>query len=251
MKNKQSIQEGDAAPAPKLTKGERTRRRLTASTRRALEKNGYAALRVSDIAKGAKVAIGTFYLYFQNKEEATLAVMEEFMAASEQRLRAARTRDDPFLEVLEPTVAYARLVFEESALLRAFVQFSHHHRRAARMWSEVTNGWLARVEAVMDRRLGKGRTDAATRTMVTYAMSWMVDGVLLSFLTRDFPRLQEVLKSPEQLGETLSVLWYRAVYGEDPDASQLKSGRKVLEFHLQERIERTGERQTPEEAPAE
>jgi AcrR family transcriptional regulator len=214
------------------TKGEQTRRRLMTATRKVLARNGYQATRIEDVAKAAGVAKGTFYLYFENKEAATMAVMQQVMAESEAKLRATRTLDDPFLEILEPTVAYARVIFEQADLFRAFVQFSHHYPQAAQYWSEVTHRWLAGVESVMDRRLGRGRTDPATRGLVVYAMSWMVDGVLLSFLTRDYPRLEEVRQQPEQIGEALSVLWYRAVYGEDPDLRHLTSGRAVLDFRL-------------------
>jgi hypothetical protein len=159
----------------------------------------------------------------------------------ERAMLASRTADDSFLEILEPTVCYARIVFEQAGLFRAFVQFSHIHPEASRFWSELTSGWLERVEALMDRRLGSGRTDASTRRVVTYAMSWMVDGVFLSFLTREHPRFQEAVQSPEQLAETLSVLWYRAVYGTDPDPEQLESGKKVLDFYLSDDSGGTGD----------
>ncbi len=232
MQNLEPSPGTDAQPPLRSTKGERTRQRLLAATRKILSAKGYSATRIEDIAAAAKVAKGTFYLYFENKEAVTMAVLAEVMAEGERMLRGARTVDDPFLEILEPTVAYARLVFSNAGLFRAFVQFSHAHPEAAKLWSEITRKWLAGVEAVMDRRLGKGQTDPVTRRLVVYAMSWMVDGVLLSFLSRDYPGLQNVLESPEQLGETLSVLWYRAVYGEDPSPEQLTSGKAVLDFHL-------------------
>jgi len=216
----------------RLSKGERTKRRLLEATRRVLAEKGYQATRIEDITKAADVSVGTFYLYFKNKEAITMAVLAEVMEEGEREMLESRTVDDPFLEILEPTVCYARIVFEQAGLFRAFVQFSHIHPEASEFWSELTSGWLERVEAALDRRLGAGRTDASTRRVVTYAMSWMVDGVFLSFLTRDHPRLQEAVQSPEQLAETLSVLWYRAVYGADPDPQQLESGRMVLDFYL-------------------
>jgi AcrR family transcriptional regulator len=203
-----------------------------AATRNVLAEKGYQATRIDDITRATDVSVGTFYLYFKNKEAVTMAVLAEVMEEGERAMLESRTADDPFLEILEPTVCYARIVFGQAGLFRAFVQFSHLHPEASRYWSELTSGWLERVEAVLDRRLGSGRTDPLTRRVVTYAMSWMVDGVLLSFLTRDHPRLQEAVQSPEQLAETLSVLWYRAVYGADPDPEQLESGKKVLDFHL-------------------
>jgi TetR/AcrR family transcriptional regulator, transcriptional repressor for nem operon len=227
-----------AGQTVRLRKGERTKRSILDATRKVLADQGYYAARIEDITRAANVAKGTFYLYFKNKKDATIAVMSEFIADGERAALGSRTVDDPFLEILEPTVAYTRIVFAHSGLLRAFVQFSHDNLEAAHLWSEVTRRWLTRVDAVMDRRLGKGRTDATTRTLVVHAMSWMVDGVLLSFLTRDHPRLQEVVRSPEQLGETLSVLWYRAVYGEDPNPAQLANGRPVLDFHFPQRKRR-------------
>jgi len=216
----------------RLSKGERTKRRLLVVTRKVLAEKGYQATRIEDITKAADVSVGTFYLYFKNKEAITMAVLAEVLEEGERAMLESRTVDDPFLEILEPTVCYARIVFEQAGLFRAFVQFSHIHPEASQFWSELTSGWLERVESVLDRRLGSGRTDPSTRRIVTYAMSWMVDGVLLSFLTRDHPRLHEVVQSPQELAETLSVLWYRAVYGADPDPGQLESGKKVLEFYL-------------------
>jgi AcrR family transcriptional regulator len=225
----------------RLSKGERTKRRLLAVTRKVLAEKGYQGTRIDDITKAAEVSVGTFYLYFKNKEAITMAVLAEVLEEGERAMLASRTADDSFLEILEPTVCYARIVFEQAGLFRAFVQFSHIHPEASRFWSELTSGWLERVEALMDRRLGSGRTDASTRRVVTYAMSWMVDGVFLSFLTREHPRFQEAVQSPEQLAETLSVLWYRAVYGTDPDPEQLESGKKVLDFYLSDDSGGTGD----------
>jgi AcrR family transcriptional regulator len=218
--------------AGRVTKGERTKRRLMAATRKVLAEKGYHATRIEDIAKAAGVAKGTLYLYFKDKKAIIMEVMQEVFADGEQEMRSYRRRDDPFLDILGPNVSYARIVFEKAGLFRAYFQFANIYPEALEIWSETTRKWLARVEAAMDRRLGKGRTDEATRVLVTHAMSWMVDGILLSILALDQPRLREVVRSPEHLAETLSVLWYRAVYGEDPNADQLDSGRAVLDFHL-------------------
>jgi AcrR family transcriptional regulator len=221
-----------ARSASKLTKGERTKKRLMSAARRSLATHGYHAARIEDIAKAADVSKGTFYLYFENKRAITLAVMAELLAEGQQELLASRTGDDPFLEILEPTAAYVRAVIENGGLVRALLQFVHDDSEAARIWADTTHQWLARVNRVMDSRLGKGTTDAATRTLVAYAMNWMVDGVLQSLLARDDSHLREVVQSPEQLAETLSVLWYRAVYGENPDPERLAGVSPVVAFRL-------------------
>jgi AcrR family transcriptional regulator len=197
-----------------------------------LAKRGYQDMRIEDIAQAADVAKGTFYIYFENKAAITMAVMEDVAAEVSRAMREARTEDDPFLEILEPTVEYMRLAINHAGLWRALLQFSHNHPEAAKLLTRATQELMAQVGVRMQRRLGQGTAGDDTRTLVAYAMNWMVDGVLNSFVARDDTCLQKVVHSPEQLGETLSVLWYRAVYGEDPDPGRLQNARPILEFRL-------------------
>jgi len=216
----------------KLTKGERTKNRLKSAARRKLAKHGYHGMRVEDVTKAANVSKGTFYLYFENKRAITLEVMSELLSEGWQETSASRSHDDPFHEILDPTAAYVRAVLQNAGLIRALLQFTHEDPEASRLWSDTTQRWLVRVSRKIDRRVGEGSTDAATRTVVAFAMNWMVDGVLQSLLARDDSHLSEAVQSPDQLAETLSVLWYRAVYGEDPDPEHLERSHPVLAFHL-------------------
>jgi len=218
--------------AGRVTKGERTKRRIMAATRKVLEEKGYLDTRIEDIAQTAGVAKGTLYLYFKDKKALIMEVWKEFLEEGAREMRSQRRRDDPFLDVYGPNVAYARIVFENAGLLRACVQFMFVHPEAFKAWSESTREWLTRVEGAMDRRLGRGRTDETARILTTYAMSWMIDGILWSVLTLDHPRFREAVQSPEQVAETLSVLWHRAVYGKDPDPELLESAKPLLAFHL-------------------
>jgi AcrR family transcriptional regulator len=72
-----------AVPAEPLTaRGRRTRDRLLVAAREVFERDGYHDTRVTDIAKLAHVAHGTFYTYFQSKEDVfrhVVAVMTEDM----------------------------------------------------------------------------------------------------------------------------------------------------------------------------
>ncbi len=49
--------------------GIRTRRQLLRGAKRAFEKQGYHRTRVSDITTAARTAVGSFYTYFESKEE--------------------------------------------------------------------------------------------------------------------------------------------------------------------------------------
>ncbi|MGH7857254.1 MAG: TetR/AcrR family transcriptional regulator, partial [Candidatus Binatia bacterium] len=78
-----------ARKAPRSRKGEKTRARLIAAAKKVFERDGFLEARIVDIAETAKVAPGTFYHYFDSKEE----IFREVAEAQERRLTAPH--DEP------------------------------------------------------------------------------------------------------------------------------------------------------------
>ena len=64
------------AVAPRSRRGRETKATLVASARAIFERDGFLGARIVDIAAGAGVATGTFYTYFNDKEEVFAAVMD-------------------------------------------------------------------------------------------------------------------------------------------------------------------------------
>src|SRR5437867_8508264 len=60
------------------SKADRTRHRLKLGAARVLEAVGYQKMRVSDVCREARVALGTFYNYFEDKRALAVEVMLEF-----------------------------------------------------------------------------------------------------------------------------------------------------------------------------
>ncbi len=56
--------------APRAKQKQETRRHVLASAQKVFATKGYGATQVRDIVKSAGVSIGTFYHYFDSKEEA-------------------------------------------------------------------------------------------------------------------------------------------------------------------------------------
>ena len=65
---------------PVTSRGQRTRTTLVGAARALFEKNGYLDTSVADIAARAKVAHGTFYTYFDSKEDVFAEVAEHLLA---------------------------------------------------------------------------------------------------------------------------------------------------------------------------
>lgn len=59
------------------TKGELTRARLLIAGRRVFERSGYFDARIVDIAAEAEIAVGSFYTYFDSKDELLREIVTE------------------------------------------------------------------------------------------------------------------------------------------------------------------------------
>lgn len=62
---------------PSTPRGLRTRASLVAAARAVFERDGFIDSRLTDITKEARCSTGTFYTYFDSKEEALAAVLQE------------------------------------------------------------------------------------------------------------------------------------------------------------------------------
>ncbi|SDW68815.1 transcriptional regulator, TetR family [Marinococcus luteus] len=85
---------------------------LEAGTR-VIAEHGYHQAKVSDIAKEAKVADGTIYLYFNNKEHILISIFEEKMQEFMQKLEIIMQKDVSVKEQLFD-MAQLQLDFMES-----------------------------------------------------------------------------------------------------------------------------------------
>ena len=74
---------GEKPSGPRSRKGVETRARLIAAAKEVFERDGFLDARISDIAEQAGLSHGSFYHYFESKEE----VFREVAAGVEERLR--------------------------------------------------------------------------------------------------------------------------------------------------------------------
>jgi AcrR family transcriptional regulator len=74
---------GEKPSGPRSRKGIETRARLIAAAKEVFERDGFLDARISDIAEHAGLSHGSFYHYFESKEE----VFREVAAGVEERLR--------------------------------------------------------------------------------------------------------------------------------------------------------------------
>ncbi len=211
-----------AAEAPALRKSERTRLRLLAAIAARLASGDEpAALRVSDIAGEARLAHGTFYRYFTDRQEALEALIADFARFQRERLAAIRdgAPGSP-LRVHAATLEYVRLFRSNAGLMRCLMGLGPETAGFRARFHALNRDWNTRVAAAIAGHRARlaGTPPAAKETLLptAYALGGMIDEFLTQLYLRRDPALADLENDEAGIADLLTTLWCRAVYGAGP-----------------------------------
>jgi AcrR family transcriptional regulator len=114
-------QNGSAAGRREERKAE-NRAKLLAAARKVFAEKGLGAATARDIVRETDLATGTFYIYFDSKEEVFTALVEELAAKARAAVRARRREPGRTVEqrVEAAYRTYFELVIEERELFEVF-----------------------------------------------------------------------------------------------------------------------------------
>jgi len=188
----------------------RSRARLVEAAKTVFERDGFLDARIVDIAETADLAPGSFYHYFESKEQ----LFREVAQMQEERLAAPPENDSPGSPDASPTDRirranrlYLQRYWEEAALMGVIEQVSRYdeHVNAARM--ATMKHFVERAErsirdmqrdGLVDPRLNPSvAADALGAMVARFAELWLVQGY------RDYEFDEAV--------EQLSILWANAL----------------------------------------
>ena len=182
--------DGERPSGPRSRKGALTRARLLDAAKEVFERDGYLEARVTDIAERAGVSHGSFYHYFESKEE----IFREVAEAQQERLSARSVADSGLLDTLshapmrhrirESSRAYLEGYRDEARIMGVIEQVSRYDEEvsAARFarethytrQTEVAIGHLQQ-QGLADPGLDPALAASALSAMVTrFAEMWFV-----------------------------------------------------------------------------
>ncbi|WCM28468.1 TetR/AcrR family transcriptional regulator [Sphingomonas sp. QA11] len=204
------------ASAPPPTKGQRTRERLKIAAARVLEQKGYHALRVADVAEAAEVAEGSFYVYFRDKTEVTLAVLtsllEDFFGVN----LTSQSDEGPFDTIRRTNRRWFAICRSNSGLMRCMLQVGDADPEFAQMAQNSNRRWYERIAASVTRRYPEGALSEPLVLLVAYMLGAIMDDLARKLVVYPDEGLLALLG---QLGandvvaaDAASVLWMRTLY---------------------------------------
>ena len=208
-----------ASYVPRSRKGASTRARLIEAAKKVFERDGFLEARIADIADTANLAPGSFYHYFESKEQ----IFREVAQAQEERLTAPAddvaaeiaTDASPWERIRRANRRYLERYRDEAALMGVIEQVSRYDEyvnaaRFATMKHFVERAERAikrfQREGLADKRLDPSTAADALGAMVArFAELWLVQGY------RDYEF--------ERAVDQLTLLWGNAL-GLEPETKR-------------------------------
>jgi AcrR family transcriptional regulator len=207
-------------------RGLRSRERLKSAARELLNAQGYRNLRVQDITARAGVATGLFYRYFHDLREIVGEVSRDFFAELLHEVKPVTEYAHRYDWIYATLSDVVRRFAENSGILACLFGLAGAYEEFDQIWKENAHKWNLQVAEFLQRELG---CETAQARRMGFMLGAMTEGVVYQALIRRTEDLLEMAGKPDDLADALAVMWYRAIFFEDPPAERLRaSGRRLI-----------------------
>ena len=178
----------------------------------AFAEKGFHDATVADIVTRAGVSRGTFYFYFQDREDVFLAllaaIVEEMFILPPQQGGSIEAR------IERANRSYLDAFRKHRAFMRSALQMATYNRDASTALSELRGRFLARLRAHLERAQAAGRCHDFDPRIASYAIVMMVEFFAYGWLSFGW-NLEDDDFDFEDVVRELSALWCRAIYRPD------------------------------------
>jgi AcrR family transcriptional regulator len=207
-------------------RGLRSRERLKQAARELLNERGYSKLRVQDVTARAGVASGLFYRYFHDLREIVEEISRDFFAELLIGVDPDKPSEHRYDWIFDNLSNVVRRFAQNPGILACLFGLAGDYAEFDQIWKENAHQWNLRVAEYLRREI---RCDAAHARRMGFMLGAMTEGVVYQALIRQTGDLLEMGGKPEDIADTLAVMWYRAIYLEDPPLSRLRpAGRRLI-----------------------
>lgn len=207
-------------------RGLRSRELLKKAAREILNERGYASLRVQDVATRAGVASGLFYRYFHDLREIVSELARDFFAELLASTPPPATRAHRYDWIASNLRNVVSKFAANPGVLACLFGLAGDHEEFDDIWKHNAHRWNLEVAQYLKREAG---FDTARARRMAFMLGAMTEGVVYQALIRHTADLAQLAGRPDDIADTLAVMWYRAIFLEDPPALRLRaSGRRLV-----------------------
>ena len=191
--------------------GDEREQAILATAERLLEERPLSEISVEDLARGAGISRPTFYFYFPSKDAVLLTLVDRMVeeAADNREGALARLADEPRAGWRQGLEAVFRTFGSRRAVILAAAELRATNAEARALWSQVVEGWVADVSAIIESERGRGVAPPGQPARdLAIALVQMNERVHFATFAGETPALEE-----DRVIDVLVDVWVRAIYG--------------------------------------
>jgi AcrR family transcriptional regulator len=205
--------------SPRTGRGEKTQAKILDAARVIFDRDGYAGSRILDIAEEAGVALGTFYVYFDDKDDVLAMLLDEVFRDLFSAARAPYLDSESPEEVLRGAVRGYMLIYRRNRhLMRTLMEAATTDPKFAKFWFEVRGSFLVRVARNIEAAQSEGRAPSMSPIVEASALGGMLENMCWIWFAMGGERRPDGSRIPkpslDEMVDVVTKLWIAAVLGE-------------------------------------
>lgn len=246
---KQPVEAGggnDPALRPaRSARGEQARARLKEAAARVLERVGYRQMRVVDVTREAGVASGLFYHYFPDLNTLTIEVLQDFMQRFEaiEDIERGVAKGDWYARMHAHNRAVVESYARSPGIMRCMVQLGDEQPEFGELWRASYHRRLELLARAMPRLFPDAKLSGAQAHLVTTMLGGIGEHLLSEYYIVRAPALREMELDEAEMTEWISVMFYRALFLENPPPERLKHAALVAQLQGRKSKQTTPDRE--------
>jgi AcrR family transcriptional regulator len=201
--------------APRAS-GDERERAILATAERLLDERSLNEISVEDLASGAGISRPTFYFYFPSKDAVLLTLVERMVeeSVSTREEALAKLAREPRAGWRQGLQASFEAFGSRRGAILAAAELRATNAEARELWSQVMEGWVADVTAIIEAERARGVAPPGQPARdLAIALVQMNERVHFSTFVEEAPSLAE-----DRVLDVLVDIWVRAIYGAPTEA---------------------------------
>jgi AcrR family transcriptional regulator len=191
--------------------GDERERAILATAERLLEERPLSEISVEDLARGAGISRPTFYFYFPSKDAVLLTLVDSMVeeSANSREEALAKLAEEPREGLRQGLQASFDAFGSRRAVSLAAAELRATNAEARKLWSQVMEGWVADVSAIIESERARGAAPPGQPARdLAMALVQMNERVQYATFAGETPSLEE-----DRVMDVLVDVWVRAIYG--------------------------------------
>jgi AcrR family transcriptional regulator len=182
------------------------------AAREVFAEKGFFNAQIADIAQRAGKSTGSFYNYYDNKQQLLEALLDHFASDILDQTRS-RLTDDPAANIEEAVRAYFQTFRDYLPEMIGVFHLAMTDATFADWWRERRAEGIAAVLSVIRSVENTGRTVDLKHDMFASAMVSMLESFCWTWMVAGGDRIQSTYNEDAAVA-TISEIWYRAIFAD-------------------------------------